>query len=48
MDSELESVTKNGNIDQLDPSDQKKIRTEVVLSSIEPQKLPESVLRAVK
>jgi hypothetical protein len=41
MDAELESVTKTGKIDQLTPDTQKKIRDEVVRTSIDPQLLPD-------
>jgi hypothetical protein len=47
MDAQLESVTRNGNINQLDPEDQKKIRTEIVITSIDPQSLPDDKKREI-
>lgn len=42
MDAELESVTKNGNIDALDPALQTKIRTEIVRNSLDISLLPKA------
>jgi len=47
MNAELESVTKTGKIDQRVPEAQTKIRTEVVLASIDPQLLPENQVRNI-
>gem|GEM_PF-2950080 len=41
MNAELESVTKNGNIDQIEPKIQMRIRTEVLKNSIDTQLLPD-------
>ncbi len=42
MDAELESVTKNGNINALDPVVQNKIRTEIVRNSLDVSLLPQA------
>lgn len=47
MDAELESVTKTGKIDQIDPVLQKKIRTEVIMTSIDAQLLPDEKKKGI-